>query len=125
VRTVHDARRRGHPDENQAGEALRLSRVLLTCDRHYLNERRFPLIHCPAIVVCDFGTGTAAEIRSTFQCLRGVFTVPQLHDKWVKIHARRDSWTEYIRYLDGTTSRSRCRYYRGRMQEWIATPKSA
>jgi hypothetical protein len=47
VITVRDARRRGHPDENHTAEALRMGRILITCDRDYLNERRFPLIHCP------------------------------------------------------------------------------
>src|SRR6266516_259842 len=47
VMTVHDARRRGHPDENHAAEVLRLGRILVTCDCDYLDECRFPLIHCP------------------------------------------------------------------------------
>jgi hypothetical protein len=62
VLTVQDTRRQGHPDENHAAEALRLGRVLITCDRDYLDERRFPLIHCPSLVVFDFGGGTAGEI---------------------------------------------------------------
>jgi predicted nuclease of predicted toxin-antitoxin system len=69
VLTVHEAMRNGHPDENHAAEALRLGRVLITCDRDYLDERKFPLIHCPAIIVCDFGKGSAHEIDRTFQCL--------------------------------------------------------
>ena len=69
VFTVQEARLRGHPDENHTAEALRLGRVLITCDRDYLDERRFPLIHCPALVVCDFGRGTTGEIRDTFKCL--------------------------------------------------------
>ena len=47
VLTVHDTRLRGHPDENHISEALRLGRILITCDRDYLDERCFPLIHCP------------------------------------------------------------------------------
>ena len=119
VMTVHDARRRGHPDENHAAEALRLHRILITCDRDYLDERRFPLMHCPAIVVCDFGGGTVADIRKTFNCLSGIFPAPQFYDKWTKIDARRDSWTEYVRHLDGTTSRSRYRFRGNHMQEWL------
>ena len=71
VITVRDARRRGHPDENHTAEALRMGRFLITCDRDYLNERRFPLIHCPALIVCDFGSGTEQDIRRTFACLGG------------------------------------------------------
>ncbi len=125
VLTVHDTRRRRHPDENHTAEALRLRRVLITCDRDYLNERRFPLIHCPALVVCNFGQGTAAEIRATFNCLSSIFCAPQFYDKWAKIDARPNYWIEYARNLDGTTSRRRYRTRDSRMQEWIDATKSA
>jgi hypothetical protein len=62
VLTVHDARLRRHPDENHVAAALRLGRILITCDRDYLNDRRFPLVHCPALIVCDFGSGTVGII---------------------------------------------------------------
>jgi predicted nuclease of predicted toxin-antitoxin system len=65
VLTVRDLRRHGHPDENHTAEALRLGRILITCDRDYLDDRRFPLIHCPALIVCDFGSGTADDISRT------------------------------------------------------------
>jgi hypothetical protein len=119
VLTVQDTRRRGHPDENHAAEALRLGRVLITCDRDYLDERRFPLVHCPALLVFDFGRGTAGEIWETFKCLGAIFSVPQFFDKWGKIDARRDNWTEYVRNLDGTTTRHRYRFQRGQMQQWV------
>jgi len=119
VLTVDEARRKRHPDENQSCEALRLGRILITCDRDYLDERKFPLIHCPAIVVCDFGGGTVAEILATFDCLSGAFRAPQFYDKWTKIDAHRDSWTEYARHLDGTTSRHRYRFHKRRRQEWV------
>jgi aspartyl/asparaginyl-tRNA synthetase len=119
VLTVQDTRRKRHPDENHAAEALRLRRVLITCDRDYLDERRFPLVHCPALVVCNFSRGTAQEIFDTFDCLTGIFRAPQFYDKWMKIDARRDSWTEYARHLDGTTSRTRYRFHNRRMQEWV------
>ena len=119
VLTVHDARRRGHPDENHISEGLRLGRILITCDRDYLDERRFPLIHCPAIIVCDFGGGTVDDIRRTFVCLSGPFRAPQFFDKWTKIYATRDHWTEHNRHLNGTTSRTRYRIHQGRpFREW-------
>jgi hypothetical protein len=123
VLTVRDVRRHGHPDENHTAEALRLGRILITCDRDYLDDRRFPLIHCPALIVCDFGSGTADDIRRTFACLGGPFCAPQFFDKWVKIHATRDGWTEHTRNLNGTTARTRYRIHRGRMQEWVKTIK--
>jgi hypothetical protein len=120
VLTVRERGKTGHPDENHAAEALRLRRVLITCDRDYLDEHRFPLISCPALVVCDFGRGTIDEIRDTLRCLGGVFSAPQFFDKWTKIDAGREGWTEYSRYLDGTTSRSRQRIHSGCLQEWVS-----
>src|SRR6059036_3601662 len=62
VTTVQDSKLRGCPDESQAAYALKHGLILVTCDRDYLNESRFPLIHCPAIVVFDFGSGSASEV---------------------------------------------------------------
>src|SRR5258708_8153597 len=88
VLTVRETGRRGDPDETHASEALRLGRVLITCDRDYLDERRFPLIHCPALVVFDFGRGTASEIIATFKCLGNI--VAKCRNgaiKWLSAHA--------------------------------------
>jgi predicted nuclease of predicted toxin-antitoxin system len=41
--TAQEAGKRGHPDENQLAEARRQGRILLSCDRDFLNDRRFPL----------------------------------------------------------------------------------
>ena len=119
VTTAQQANLLGHPDENHLAYAKRKGLVLVTCDRDYLNERRHPLIHCPAIVVFNFGSGMREEIRRSFGCLSAVLDMPQFFDKWWKIDAKRDSWTEYVRHLDGTTSRSRCRLFRGRIQQWV------
>jgi predicted nuclease of predicted toxin-antitoxin system len=119
VLTAHDANLKGHPDENHAAFALKSGRVLLTCDRDFLDQGRFRLIHCPVIVICDFGLGTSLEMRLTFRCLRAVFRVPQFYDKWMKIDAKRQSWIESCRYLNGTTSRTRYRIYGRQLQEWV------
>jgi predicted nuclease of predicted toxin-antitoxin system len=117
--TAQEASMRGHPDENHAAFALKYKRILLTCDRDFLDERRFPLILCPALVVCDFGTGSMREIGQTFRCLRTLCRVPQFYDKWTKIDAQRQTWNEYARHLDGTTSRTRYRLYAGVLQVWV------
>jgi hypothetical protein len=108
-----------HSDENQASYALKNGYVLVTCDRDFLDDRRFPLIHCPALGVFDFGSGSVPEIRNAYACVDTIFRIPQFYDKWTKIDAKRDGWTEHCRFLDGSTSRSRYRMHRGRMQEWI------
>jgi Domain of unknown function (DUF5615) len=67
--TVQESRRKGQPDENHAAYALKHRFILVTCDRDYLDERRFPLIHCPAIVVFDLNSGSLQEIKDAFTCL--------------------------------------------------------
>jgi predicted nuclease of predicted toxin-antitoxin system len=119
VLTAKEAGRTGHPDENHAAYVLKTGRVLLTCDRDYLDERRFPLISCPVIVVCNFGSGSSIEMQRTFRCLRTMLGIPQVFDKWSKIDAKPEAWVEYSRFLDGTTARSRYRVYSGRLQEWV------
>lgn len=122
VTTVQEAKLRRHPDENHTAHALKNGFVLLTCDRDYLDERRFPLIHCPAIVVFNFGSGSIRDVARSFACLETIIRIPQFYDKWMKIDANPDSWTEYARFLNGTTSRTRYRIYQGRVQQWIDGP---
>jgi predicted nuclease of predicted toxin-antitoxin system len=119
VRTVQAAGQRGHPDENHAAYALKNGLILLTCDRDFLDNRRFPLVYCPAIFVFDFGGGSVREIKQAFGCLWGPFVVPQFFDKWCKVDAGRESWVESVRYLNGQTSRTRYRLWRGQLQEWV------
>jgi len=119
VVTAQDKGFRRQPDENHSAYALKHGYVLLTCDRDFLYDRRFPLIHSPALVVFDFGSGSVREIQQAFMCLRTVFRIPQFYDKSTKIDAKRDSWTEHCRFLNGSTFRSRYRYYKRKMQQWV------
>ncbi len=118
VVTAKEAGLMGRPDESHVAYARRNGLVLVTCDRDFLDEKRHPLIHCPAIFVFNFGSGSILEMQRAFRCLATVFRMPQFFDKWWKVDARRDSWSEYVRHQDGSTSRSRLRLWRGRVQEW-------
>jgi predicted nuclease of predicted toxin-antitoxin system len=119
VQTNQEAGLSGHDDGDQVAYALRNGLILLTCDRDYLDERRHPLIRCPAIFVFDFGSGSIEEMKQAFRCLESALQMPQFFDKWWKVDAKRDCWTETVRYLDGTTSRTRWRLWRGKLQEWV------
>lgn len=108
----------GYPDEHHAAFALKRRAVLVSCDRDYLDERRFPLIQAPCIVVFGFGSGSGRDIWRAYGCLSSILAMPEFYDKWTKIDATPDSWAQYSRFLDGTTSRVRYRWHRGRLQEW-------
>jgi hypothetical protein len=127
VKTAQEARLIGHPDENHLAHARRNRMILLTCDRDFLNERRFPLIHCPAIFGFDFGSTTVPEIGRTLRCLETAIRMPQFFDKWWKVDAKRDCWTELVRHQDGSTSRHRMRVVNGKVYELravITPPRS-
>ena len=109
----------GRSDEDHVAFALKKGWVLLTCDRDYLNEARFPLVHCPAIFVFDFGSGSAEEVELALQCLAPVFQSPQFFDKWWKVDASPSGWTESVRHQNGSSSRTRCRVFDDRLQEWV------
>lgn len=119
VQTAREAGLVGRSDEDHTAYALKNGLVLLSCDRDFLDERRHPLIHCPAIFVFDFGSGSEAEMKQAFQCLEGVFRAPQFFDKWSKVDAKRESWAELVRHQDGSVSRNRRRIWRGKIQEWV------
>jgi predicted nuclease of predicted toxin-antitoxin system len=119
VETAREARRLGHDDEDQAAYALREGRVLLTCDRDFMNGRKFPLHKCPALVVFDFGRGTLTEMRLAFRCLSLVHRAPEFYDYWAKLDATPTEWTEHLRCLNGETSRTRYRYNNRRLETWL------
>ena len=77
VTTTREARMLGNPDENHAAYALRHQMILVSCDRDFLDERRFPLVHSPSPVVFDFQTYSGQEVLDTLRCLRLVFVAPQ------------------------------------------------
>ena len=70
-------------------------------------------------VITEVGGGTIPEIIAAFRCLRSTFRTPQFYDKWTKIDATRDSWIESARFLNGTSARTRYRWNRNTLQEWV------
>ncbi len=53
--TIADVRLSGHDDEDVAARALREGRIVLTSDKDFLDERRFPTQKGPAIIVLPTG----------------------------------------------------------------------
>jgi predicted nuclease of predicted toxin-antitoxin system len=113
-----DAGLTGHSDGDHLAFALREKRVLLTCDRDFLDDRRFPLLSCPAIVVFEFGAGATNSMLQAFRVLNQFILYPEKLDKWCRFEANRDGWTQSLRYLDGSSSRERYRIHKGRLQVW-------
>jgi predicted nuclease of predicted toxin-antitoxin system len=95
VKTPTELRAKGRSDEDLIALALRKDRILITCDRDFLNERRFPPHRNPGVIVLHGGGGDTRGLidgllavlplvgnhrelfrRSTVEVdTRGVFTV--------------------------------------------------
>lgn len=78
----------GYPDEHHAAFALKRRAVLVSCDRDYLDERRFPLIQAPCIVVFGFGSGSGRDVWRAYRCLSSILVMPEFYDKWRQSRGR-------------------------------------
>jgi predicted nuclease of predicted toxin-antitoxin system len=119
IETAAEAGLRRRTDEDHSAHAWRTGRVLLAEDKDFLNPRRFPLVKAPGTVVFDFGDGTSREIIRALTPLAHVWHYPDFYDRWVKILAHADHWTEDTLFLDGTSARTRMRFRRGRVEWWV------
>jgi len=120
VRTVQEAKVDGHPDENHLAEAKKQGRILITCDNDFLDDRKYPLLGCPTLVQCDFGSRTRDEINDTFDCsFLSIEWAPDLFTNSVKIAAKPSHWTEKIRYQEGYSERRKFRIHQGVRQIWV------
>lgn len=119
--TLQKVGTRRHPDENHAAYALREGLILLTCDRDFLDKRKFP----QRFIALPFSCSTSgAERNGRFgRHARARRSCSRL--KWCKFDAGRDSWTATFRYQNRMTSRSRFRLLRGRIQEWVDRTEAA
>ena len=119
VHTAVQARMLGRDDEAHAAHARDHKLILLTCDRDFLNQTKFPLNQSPAIYVFNFGNGSAEEMKLALRCLHLPLAAPEFLDKWIQVDASVHEWTERARFMDGSTARTRYRFHRGRMEEWV------
>ena len=124
VLTAKEAGIETHEDEDQSALALKQDRILITHDRDYLDDQRFPLHECPTLVVCSFGTGTTDEIFATFNCLQilewgGQMPGGLVPTMGVKIDANPSQWIEKTRYQEGSWDRYRYRIHQDEWQVWV------
>jgi len=104
VLTAGEAGKKTHSDEDHLAEARKQRRILVSCDRDYLIERRYPIHENPIILaVCDFGTGTRDQIIATFQWLDWIQFVGDYVHEGVKIDAKTSEWKETVRFQEGYT----------------------
>jgi predicted nuclease of predicted toxin-antitoxin system len=119
VQTAAQVGMLGKDDEAHAAYARDHKLILLTCDRDFLNQTKFPLNQSPATYVFNFGGGSAQEMRLALRCLHLPLKAPEFLDKWLQVDASVHEWTERARFMDGTTARTRYRFHQGRMEEWV------
>ena len=69
VQTADEANLSGASAEDHAAYARMRGMALLSLDRHFLDDRRFPPQRGPAIFVFHFGEGSLADMRRAFRCV--------------------------------------------------------
>lgn len=125
IETAFDAGLLGQPGEAHAAHALAGGFALLTCDPCFLDERRFPLAHCPVVFIFQFGGGTVRDTRRALRCLAPVLAGPGASGIGCKVEAESDAWIEHYRQANGTPVRTCRRLWHGKMQKWMATGVAA
>jgi predicted nuclease of predicted toxin-antitoxin system len=81
VKTVEEARLRGHSDEDVLALAHREDRVLLTHDSDYLDDRRFPAHRNPGIVILPGATG---DVRALVRALMDLMAIAAPYREFVR-----------------------------------------
>ncbi len=121
VETAAEAGLAGRSDEDVLAYAWREDRILITHDRDFLDERRFPPHRNPGIVILPGGSG---DLRAVARALAiALPIVGPFREAW------RSSCIEVssegvisIRNRDkatGARTTTRYRYSRGRAQQWV------
>jgi predicted nuclease of predicted toxin-antitoxin system len=80
----------GKSDEDVAGYAKREGRIILTHDRDFLDDRRFPMDQNPGVIVLPGASGTTPALE--MELARVVVTIGQYGPAYVgyKIRIRED-----------------------------------
>lgn len=111
------------PDEFQYCRAFESKRVLLTQDKDYLDNERFPLQPTRAVVLLNVDTASTAEIRRALEVVAKILAgiAPVLHEAEVVVNA--DFTLTFIRRVsstgDFTIRRDRYRLDENGLDIWI------
>ncbi|HET6555315.1 MAG TPA: DUF5615 family PIN-like protein [Dyella sp.] len=122
VQTADEANLSGASAEDHAAYARMRGMALLSLDRHFLDDRRFPPQRGPAIFVFHFGEGSLADMRRAFRCVAPALLSLRDGGRSGKVDARCNAWVEHVHLSDGTQTHTSRRLWRGKLEEWSATP---
>ncbi len=118
--SVEDAGLKGRTDEDVLASAWREERMLLTLDRDYLDDRRFPEHRNPGVVILSGGGGNDHELGMSHGIALAVFgTAPTLL-RQAKVTISGDGhMTVRQRHFDsGIVAETRFRLKGGHYEQW-------
>lgn len=122
VQTAGDAGLVGRDDADHVAYAFRSDRILLTRDRDYLNDRKYPPHRCPGIVVLDIEPMSREGLVNVLWVLKRA--VRPYREVWrqSKILISRDGYVTVWQKELETGRRSKFRFRlgpHGQVQEWV------
>jgi len=88
VRTAYEDKIATHSDKAILAWAKRSKRILLTLDRHFWDDKRFPLQNVPGIIFIDVPPDNVDNILKSFGLIYGTFACSYHLDWWEGTKAR-------------------------------------
>jgi predicted nuclease of predicted toxin-antitoxin system len=90
-------------DEEILAWTKRIGRVLLTLDRDFWDDRKFPLRKSPGIIFIDVKSEKSDDILHAFGLLYGTFASSYSLDWWdeMKVRAKREGYVLRMRSREG------------------------
>lgn len=121
VQTAMEANLAGASAYDHAAHARARGMALLSLDRHFLDDQRFPPQRSPAIFVFHFGEGSLADVRRALRCVAPALSSLDGSGRYGKVDARCDAWVEHVHRPDGSHTQTSRRLWHGKLEEWTAT----
>lgn len=105
IRTATEDKAATHSDESILAWVRRCKRVLLTLDRDFWDDKKFPLQSVPGIIFIDVAPNDFAAILRSFGLIFGTFANSYPLDWWEQMKARvlPEGYVLKMRNWDGRT----------------------
>ena len=112
VVTAQDIGATGQPDEYHYKYAFRAKRVLLTQDRDFLDNKRFPLAQTRGVVLFDVDSSSVSALSSAVRVVDGILAglAPILNESKLVVNAEQTVTRISRHYSNGEWEEKKERY---------------
>ncbi len=117
VRTAFEERLNKRSDEEILAWTKREGRVLVTLDRDFWDDRKFPLRKSPGIIFVDVSSEKVGDALSAFGLVYGTFAASYSLDWWgeIKVRAAKEGYVLRMRTWEGRVVEYAFKLIRGQL----------